>query len=119
MFFYNEEAGWLDVGSAVELLQSQHGFAARRSSRRTRQRTRRLTSRTRRLKRRRTRRLTLWTRRLTRWTRGSTGWTTIRRRCPEELGSRLCLLETVTELGLRNLLFVYFLFGGRPGVGKV
>ena len=53
------------------------------------------------------------------WTRGSTGRTTIRRRCPEELGSRLCLLETVTELGLRNLLFVYFLFGGRPGVGKV
>ena len=111
MFFYNEEAGWLDKGSAVELLQSQHGFA-RRSSRRTRRRTRRLTSRTRRLKRWRTRRLT-------RWTRGSTGWTTIRRRCPEELGSRLCLLETVTELGLRNLLFVYFLFGGRPGVGKV
>ena len=102
----------MDVGSAVELLQSQHGFAARRSSRRTRQRTRRLTSRTRRLKRWRTRRLT-------RWTRGLTGWTRIWRRCPEELGSRLCLLETVTELGLRNLLFVYFLFGGRPGVGKV
>ena len=37
----------------------------------------------------------------------------------KERGSRLCLLETVTELGLRNLLFVYFLFGGRPGVGKV
>ena len=31
----------------------------------------------------------------------------------KERGSRLCLLETVTELGLRNLLFVYFLFGGR------
>ena len=26
----------------------------------------------------------------------------------KERGSRLCLLETVTELGLRNLLFDYF-----------
>ena len=59
------------------------------------------------------------TRILTRWTRGLRGWTRIRRRGPKDHGSRLCLLETVTELGLRNLLFVYFLFGGWPGVGKV